>query len=61
MNPIAYNIERWSGDSPPSEADVLRMIAEKGLSGYRWSNPMGMFMGRTVMHSIRSSSSFKAR
>ena len=45
MNPIAYNIERWSGDSPPSEADVLRMIAEKGLSGYRWSNHPGDVFG----------------
>jgi hypothetical protein len=61
MNPIAYNVERWSGVSPPSEDDVLRMIADKGFSGYRWSNPMGMFMGRTVMHSIRSSLSFRVR
>ncbi len=61
MNPIAYNIERWSGDSPPSEADVLRMIAEKGLSGYRWSNHPVMFMESTVIHSTRSFSSFKAR
>lgn len=61
MSTIAYNVERWSGDSPPCEAETLRMIAEKGLSGYRWSNPMGMFMGRTVMHSIRSSLSFRVR
>lgn len=41
MSAIASKLERWSGDSPPSEADVLRMIAEKGLSGYRWSNHPG--------------------
>ena len=41
MDPMAYNVERWSGDSPPSEADVLQMIADKGFSGYRWLNHPG--------------------
>ena len=45
MNPIAYNVERWSGGSPLSEADVLRLIADKGFSGYRWSNHPGDVYG----------------
>jgi quercetin dioxygenase-like cupin family protein len=45
MDPMAYNVERWSGDSTPSEADVLQMIADKGFSGYRWANHPGDVYG----------------
>ena len=45
MDPVAYHVERWSGDLPPSETDVLRLIADKGFSGYRWSNQPGDVYG----------------
>ena len=45
MDPVAYTVERWSGDLPPSETEVLRMIADKGFSGYRWSNHPGDVYG----------------
>ncbi|MES0359382.1 MAG: cupin [Anaerolineales bacterium] len=45
MDPVAYTVERWSGDLPPSKTDVLRMIADKGFSGYRWSNYPGDVYG----------------
>jgi quercetin dioxygenase-like cupin family protein len=45
MSAIAYKLERWSGDSPPSEAEILRMLGEQELSGYRLSNHPGDVYG----------------
>jgi quercetin dioxygenase-like cupin family protein len=45
MSKMVYKVERWTGKGPPSEADVLNMVAEKGLSGYRWSNHPGDVYG----------------
>jgi quercetin dioxygenase-like cupin family protein len=38
-------VERWTGDSPPSEADLRSLLDEQGLSGYRWSNSPGDIYG----------------
>jgi quercetin dioxygenase-like cupin family protein len=40
------NVESWAGDSPPSEAELHRLLNEQGLSGYRWSNGPGDTYGR---------------
>ena len=41
----AYAVETWMGDSPPSESEIRRLLAEQGLSGYRWSNAPGDVYG----------------
>jgi len=41
MKPPSVQVRRWVGDEPPQEADIQRMLAEQGLSGYRWSNAPG--------------------
>jgi quercetin dioxygenase-like cupin family protein len=40
-----YQVKSWQGDSPPSEAEVWRLIKEEGLTGYRWSNSPGDVYG----------------
>lgn len=45
MSKVTYNVERSSGETPPSEEEILRMVTEKGLSGYRWSNLPGDVYG----------------
>jgi quercetin dioxygenase-like cupin family protein len=32
------HVRRWNREQPPSEAEIERLLAEEGLSGYRWSN-----------------------
>jgi quercetin dioxygenase-like cupin family protein len=50
MNSMATNmdpnVDIWSGDSPPSEVELRRLLNEQGLSGYRWSNGPGDTYGR---------------
>ena len=41
MKPPSVQVRRWVGDEPPQEADIKRMLAEQGLSGYHWSNAPG--------------------
>ena len=41
MNVPYVHVRRWAGESLPQEADIQRMLAEEGLSGYRWSNAPG--------------------
>lgn len=31
-------ITRWAANSPPSEAEILRIFEEESLRPYRWSN-----------------------
>jgi quercetin dioxygenase-like cupin family protein len=31
-------IHQWSGDQPPDEATVRKILAEEDLQPYRWSN-----------------------
>lgn len=46
MVPIEeHKVQRWSGDSPPKEAELRKILEEQGLSGYRWSNPPGDTFG----------------
>lgn len=45
MKKIAYNVERWNKENPPSESEVLDMVEEKGFSGYQWSNSPGDVYG----------------
>ena len=35
------NVEVWTGDSPPNEAELHRLLSQQGMSGYRWSNGPG--------------------
>ena len=42
---MKHKVERWTGDSPPSEADLRRLLNERGLSEYRWSNSPGDIYG----------------
>lgn len=41
MSQDSFRVQRWDEDQPPSEAEVERLLAEQGLSGYRWSNAPG--------------------
>jgi quercetin dioxygenase-like cupin family protein len=41
----AYAVETWMGDSPPRESEIRRLLSERGLSGYRWSNAPGDVYG----------------
>jgi quercetin dioxygenase-like cupin family protein len=45
-----HKVERWTGDSPPSEADLRRLLNEQGLSEYRWSNSPGDIYGAHSHH-----------
>ncbi len=36
-----HNVKIWTDDSPPSEAQLRRLLSEQGLAGYRWSNSPG--------------------
>jgi quercetin dioxygenase-like cupin family protein len=40
-----HEVKRWVGDSPPNEAELLRILDEQRLSGYRWSNSPGDLYG----------------
>jgi quercetin dioxygenase-like cupin family protein len=40
-----YRATTWKGEEPPNESEVRRMLAEQGLSGYRWSNRPGDIYG----------------
>lgn len=40
-----YSVTAWTGKAPPSESEVRGLLAEQGLSGYRWSNRPGDFYG----------------
>lgn len=40
-----YTVELWPGETPPTEEEVRRILAEQGLSGYRWSNAPGDVYG----------------
>jgi quercetin dioxygenase-like cupin family protein len=42
---MKHKVERWTGDSPPSEADLRSLLNEQGLSGYRWANSPGDIYG----------------
>jgi quercetin dioxygenase-like cupin family protein len=42
---MKHKVERWTGDSPPSEADLRRLFDEQGLSGCRWTNSPGDIYG----------------
>jgi quercetin dioxygenase-like cupin family protein len=45
MKRNSYRVKRWGGKNLPSEDDVLNLVAESGLSGYRWSNQSGDVYG----------------
>jgi quercetin dioxygenase-like cupin family protein len=38
---VSYRHIPWSGGSQPSEGEVKALLAQEGLSGYRWSNGPG--------------------
>jgi quercetin dioxygenase-like cupin family protein len=35
------SVEVWVGGTPPTEAELLGLLREEGLSAYRWSNGPG--------------------
>jgi quercetin dioxygenase-like cupin family protein len=41
MNSPSYRVRRWESPKPPTEAEIEGLLAEEGLSGYRWSNGPG--------------------
>jgi len=40
-----FAVKSWTGDAPPNENEVRRLLGEQGLSGYRWSNAPGEVYG----------------
>jgi quercetin dioxygenase-like cupin family protein len=38
---IEHHVEIWTGELPPNEDRIRRLLSEEGLSGYRWSNSPG--------------------
>lgn len=59
-----YKVEQWTGESPPSETEIQRILKDQGLSGYRWSNSPGDTYGRhshpfhKVIYIVRGSITF---
>jgi hypothetical protein len=51
---VKHKLERGTGDSPPSEADLSCLLKKAGWSGYRWSNLPGDIYGahRYPFHKI---------
>jgi quercetin dioxygenase-like cupin family protein len=45
MRETGGGIERWSGEQPPTEAQLRRRLADEGLQPYRWSNAPGDVYG----------------
>ncbi len=39
------DIQRWSGDKAPDEAELRNILAAEGLDSYRWSNRPGDVYG----------------
>jgi quercetin dioxygenase-like cupin family protein len=35
------NIQAWSDEEPPTEAEIRRILDREGLQPYRWSNAPG--------------------
>jgi quercetin dioxygenase-like cupin family protein len=40
-----YRVTTWTRGAPPNESEVRNLLAEQGLSGYRWSNRPGDIYG----------------
>jgi quercetin dioxygenase-like cupin family protein len=41
INSMELKLSRWKRNSPPSEADLLAIYRQEGLSPYSWSNAPG--------------------